>query len=229
MDGKLVLYHGSDHIIEKPEYGKGKTNNDYGRGFYCTCDKELAKEWSCPTMNDGIVNCYSIETTGLRILNLNGKPYNILHWLTILLENRTFDIDTDMGETTDDYLRNNYHIDTSGYDIIIGHRADDSYFLFAKDFRDGAITLNTLSEAMGLGGLGERVFIRSQKAFDRLVFRGYEVTDCNEYHEKRSNRNEAARNLYREMRKSQKVTSEDILAFHITTGQVGKDDPRLQC
>ena len=33
---KLTIYHGSPEIIEKPQFGKGKTYNDYGRGFYCT-------------------------------------------------------------------------------------------------------------------------------------------------------------------------------------------------
>lgn len=32
----MILYHGSDHIIEKPVFGEGKSYNDYGRGFYCT-------------------------------------------------------------------------------------------------------------------------------------------------------------------------------------------------
>ena len=43
----LKIYHGSDHIISKPEFGKGKFWNDYGRGFYCTESIELAKEWAC--------------------------------------------------------------------------------------------------------------------------------------------------------------------------------------
>ena len=33
---KKTIYHGSDHIIEKPQYGYGKPYNDYGVGFYCT-------------------------------------------------------------------------------------------------------------------------------------------------------------------------------------------------
>ena len=32
----MLLYHGSDHVIEKPEFGAGKKHNDYGKGFYCT-------------------------------------------------------------------------------------------------------------------------------------------------------------------------------------------------
>ena len=30
------LYHGSEVIVEKPEFGKGARHNDYGKGFYCT-------------------------------------------------------------------------------------------------------------------------------------------------------------------------------------------------
>ena len=33
---KKTVYHGSDHIIERPKYGYGKIYNDYGVGFYCT-------------------------------------------------------------------------------------------------------------------------------------------------------------------------------------------------
>ena len=36
----MLLYHGSDHVIEKPEFGAGKKHNDYGKGFYCTENQE---------------------------------------------------------------------------------------------------------------------------------------------------------------------------------------------
>ena len=40
----MIIYHGSKDIIEKPEFGKGNKKNDYGLGFYCTENVELAKE-----------------------------------------------------------------------------------------------------------------------------------------------------------------------------------------
>ena len=43
---KLTIYHGSPEIFEKPQFGKGKPYNDYGRGFYCTEHIELAKDWA---------------------------------------------------------------------------------------------------------------------------------------------------------------------------------------
>ena len=43
----MQIYHGSSVIVEKPELSKGKLSNDYRRGFYCTEDAEMAKEWTC--------------------------------------------------------------------------------------------------------------------------------------------------------------------------------------
>lgn len=40
---KKTVYHGSDHIIERPKYGYGKIYNDYGVGFYCTENQNMAK------------------------------------------------------------------------------------------------------------------------------------------------------------------------------------------
>lgn len=44
MKKSLIIYHGSGEIIEKPQFGYGNPKNDYGLGFYCTEDIELAKE-----------------------------------------------------------------------------------------------------------------------------------------------------------------------------------------
>ena len=68
---KLIIYHGSKYIIEKPYFHGGKATNDYGFGFYCTKNLDLAKEWSCNNNeNNGFANKYSIELSGLKILDL---------------------------------------------------------------------------------------------------------------------------------------------------------------
>lgn len=45
MDKLITIYQGSEKIVEKPTFGEGKKNNDFGLGFYCTLDEDLAKEW----------------------------------------------------------------------------------------------------------------------------------------------------------------------------------------
>ena len=86
------IYHGSNHIIEHPQFGYGKAYNDYGLGFYCTDSLEMAKEWGVGKEQDGYANCYEIDCDGLKILDLNDSRYTILHWLSILLQNREFDV-----------------------------------------------------------------------------------------------------------------------------------------
>ena len=124
----MILYHGSDHIIEKPVFGEGKSYNDYGRGFYCTEHVELAKEWACATGGDGYANRYQLEMGGLSVLNLNTPEYNILNWLAILLENRKFNVAEGLPQRAKAYILENFKVDYKKYDIIIGYRADDSYF-----------------------------------------------------------------------------------------------------
>ncbi len=49
----MIVYHGSDHIIEKPVFHGSKHTNDYGYGFYTTESIDLAKEWAC---GDGTIS-----------------------------------------------------------------------------------------------------------------------------------------------------------------------------
>lgn len=195
----LKLYHGSDHIISAPEYGVGKSWNDYGKGFYCTESIELAKEWACSEENkNGYANAYTIDTEGLTLLNLSDEKYNILNWLAILLQNRVFDLSLPMSIRARDYIIENFNVDIKNADIIIGYRADDSYFSFAKDFVNNSINLDQLSNAMRLGKLGEQVVIMSKKAFDRLVYieDETEFADVDIYYPKRVKRDEEAKKQY---------------------------------
>ena len=129
-----IIYHGSDHIIKKPRFGYEKPYNDYGIGFYCTENPNMAKEWGVSIDHNGYANQYKIDCEGLTILDLNAPGYTMLHWLTILLENREFDASTPLATEAKEYLLSTFHLDYQSADIIIGYRADDSYFSFASDF-----------------------------------------------------------------------------------------------
>lgn len=196
---KIDIYHGSDHIIEQPVFGAGKTHNDYGRGFYCTEHAELAKEWACSSDSDGYANHYQLDMTGLTVLNLNRPEYNILNWLAILLENRKFNVVEGLPQRAKAYLLENFRVDYKKYDIIIGYRANDSYFSYAGDFVNGTLSLSDLSEAMRLGKLGEQVVLKSKKAFDALTFVEAIEAPSEEYFAKYKSRDEQARDRYRQI------------------------------
>ena len=101
------IYHGSENIIETPEYGKGARHNDYGKGFYCTENVELAKEWACAKQKNGYANIYDMDMSGLKILNLNSSEYNILNWLAILADNRTYWQNGSIAEQAKNYIKKN--------------------------------------------------------------------------------------------------------------------------
>lgn len=196
---KIDIYHGSDHIIEHPQFGEGKPYNDYGRGFYCTEHLELAKEWACSADSDGYANHYQLDYSGLSVLNLNTPEYNILNWLSILLENRKFNVADGLPQRAKTYLQENFKVDYKKYDVIIGYRADDSYFSYAGDFVNGTLSLADLSEAMRLGKLGEQVVLKSKKAFDSLTFVEAVKAPRQEYFAKYKSRDEEARARYRQI------------------------------
>ena len=199
MPDLINIYHGSANIVDKPISGSGKSYNDYGRGFYCTEHLELSKEWACSSGNDGYANHYQLERTGLSVLNLNNPEYNILNWLTILLENRKFNVAPGLPQRAKDYLLENFHVDYKNYDVIVGYRADDSYFSYAGDFVNGTLSLSGLSEAMRLGKLGEQVVLKSKKAFDALTFIEGIKAPREEYFAKYKQRDEEARGKYKQI------------------------------
>lgn len=220
------LYHGSVAVIEQPVFGKGARNNDYGRGFYCTEEIELAREWACSSQKNGYVNKYEFNMAGLNILNLNDPEYNILNWLALLAENRTYWQRGSIAEEAKKYIKENFLPDISGYDVIIGYRADDSYFSFAQDFVAGVISLEKLSEAMRLGKLGEQIVLKSERAFQNIRFTGSESVDAEIYYIKKREREKDARREYR-MRKSQKADIHELFILDIMREGMKNGDTRL--
>ena len=223
---KIELYHGSPKIIEVPIFGKGKSYNDYGKGFYCTQHIELAKEWACTEGTDGYANRYEIETDGLKILNLSDEKYTILHWLALLMKNRKGRLSTPIMKRGKEYLLEYYLPDISGYDAIIGYRADDSYFSFAKSFVNNAISLKQLGNAMRLGKLGEQFVLKSEKAFDTIKFLDYKVADNTEYYFKRKTRDDEARAAYYKELENEDL--DGIFMRDIIREDIKPDDPRIR-
>jgi len=219
-----TLYHGSSEIIGNPQFGKGNLHNDYGLGFYCTENLELAKEWACSNVSGGYANKYSIDLAKLSVLNLSAKEYNILNWISLLLNNRTFSVNNQIAIEGKNYLIQNFMPNIDDFDIIIGYRADDSYFAFAQDFLNNAISVKTLANAMKLGNLGKQTVIKSKKAFKLLLFEKAERVDGNIYFNKRKERDDKARKDYLKKDRLGKIGSDDLFLIDILRQQVKLND-----
>ena len=223
----MILYHGSKDIIEKPIFGQGKKYNDYGLGFYCTDNIELAKEWGTSFERSGYANRYQIDCTELKILDLNDDKYCILHWLAILLSNREFDTPAGLALEAKEFLKKNFMLDYKEYDIIKGYRADDSYFSFAQDFINGTISYRQLNNAMYLGKLGIQYVLKSKEAFNRIVFDGYEEAEYKEWYAKKMKRDKSARREYFDVERNRRQRG-DIYITQILDEEMSPDDKRLR-
>ena len=123
-------------------------------------------------------------------------------------------------------MKDNFLPDISEYDVIIGYRADDSYFAFAQDFVAGVISMQKLAEAMRLGKLGEQIVLKSPKAFEQIKYLGYELVDAEIYYARKKEREREARKEYR-LRRSQKADIRELFILDIMREEMKNDDPRL--
>lgn len=228
MKQDLIIYHGSQQIVEVPKFGIGKKYNDYGRGFYCTENIDLAKEWACPVKNDGYSNKYLLSLNGMNVMHLTKGKFNILNWLAILLAHRKFDITSPIGSNAREFILDRFLPNMADVDVMIGYRADDSYFSFAEDFVNNTISLRDLNLAMQLGTLGEQVVLLSERSFEQIAFIEYEVADYRECYYKRAERDQNARAAYKSKKKNLQQLMDDIFVLDIMREDMKYDDPRLQ-
>lgn len=171
-----VLYHGSEFIIKEPKHLIGNVHNDYGLGFYCTTNKELAKEWAAKRSGTGYINKYRLRDDRLKILDLTKPPYNdVLYWVSLLMHNRVLsNILRNNYPRELKYLDEKYLLDVNEYDVVIGFRADDSYFHFPEAFVRSEITLESLNLIFKAGELGKQYVLISERAFNLIKFIDYE-------------------------------------------------------
>ena len=224
MAKKITIYHGSKQIVEVPVFGEGKKTNDFGQGFYCTESNDLAKEWAVSSLRDGFSNRYTLDTEYMNILNLNSPDYTILNWIAVLVEHRIFSIKTPVARRAKQYLIDNFGINVNSYDLIVGYRADDSYFDYAEAFVNNGITVEQLARAMRLGKLGEQIVVKSQFAFSKIKYEGFESADKNTYYALRKARDDDANKTYLAILEEE---TDGLYIQDIMRGGIRNDDPRI--
>lgn len=224
MSEILELYHGSPVIIRKPEYGKGRLHNDYGRGFYCTESEEMAKEWAVGPLGSGVANHYELDMEYLKVLDLSSEEYSILNWIAVLVSNRLFRPGTPIAGKAKRYLEDNFALNVNAYDVIRGYRADDAYYDFADAFLNNAITVRQLAAAMRLGRLGEQVVLKSEAAFGKIRFMDFAAAECSVYYPSRKARAEAAA---RDFKKISEEEPDGLYMIDIIREKVKNDDARI--
>lgn len=224
----FTLLHGSEQIVDVPDISLGNPHNDYGRGFYCTSSEEMAKEWACKNGTDGFVNRYTVNGDGLKKLHLSDGSHTILNWIAILLKYRTFSLDSPIAMDAREYIIEHYAVDTTGYDLITGYRADDSYFRYAEAFIENTLPLRGLNKALQLGKLRLQTVLISPKAFRQITFVDAMPVDKTIYYPKFVARDNQARRTYKEKVAKSRSYRDDLFVMDILREEMKNDDPRIQ-
>lgn len=177
---KILVYHGSDHIIQTPVYLGGRDDNDYGNGFYTTEYEDCAKSWAVLNgdPSHSIVNKYELALDGLNVLNL--ADFGVLAWIAEVVSNRG--TSQEATEILGKRLVEMYKVDTSLYDIIKGYRADDSYTQVIEAFLLNQMNIAEVEKLFYKGSLGNQIFLKSEKAFSQIKWLGsYETASEEKY------------------------------------------------
>ena len=159
-----TIYHGGEKIVRKPIFGTGRQYNDFGLGFYCTESARYAAEWAARSGSNGFVSAYSIDTDGLRVINLCSTQYDPLHWLGLLFNYREFDLSSDSAYRAREYISKYFFVDHQACDCIIGYRADNSCFMFAQDFLDAKLSYKSFRSALTADDHNRQFVLKSNRA-----------------------------------------------------------------
>lgn len=137
----MILFHTSDTIIREPDIHRGRSNTDFGRGFYLTPDESFAGSWARErTSSDIYVNRYELDTEGIKVRTLSRDE----EWFTYIFDNRRGKPDL-----------------LADYDVIIGPVANDTLFETYGIITSGLLTTEKALELLKIGPEYTQVAIKT--------------------------------------------------------------------
>ena len=153
----MILYHGSNIIVESPKLLKVQRSLDFGKGFYTTSDFEQAKKWaqrSTRIRKDGtpFISCYEIQDADIDSLNVLHFDKPDEKWLEFVAANRK------------NVSKEN------NWDLIIGSVANDQTFPTIILYLDGFLDADSCIKRLLPQKLKDQYVFKTEKALSFLKF-----------------------------------------------------------
>lgn len=153
----MILYHGSNVVVESPKLIKQNRFLDFGYGFYTTTNKEQAENFARKIMmrrgGKAILNTYEFdEKTYAKLLKIKifSNPNN--EWLDFVCANRS---GTYNGEI---------------YDLIIGAVANDDVYRTIQIYQSGLVSKKETLKALKIKKLFNQYVFVNEKSISLLKF-----------------------------------------------------------
>ena len=154
----MLLYHGSNLAIEKPQLIEQERGLDFGTGFYLTTNEVQAVRFSEVVVNrrkSGFptVSIYEFDMeTAEKTLTVRTFESANAQWLRFITDNR---LKTYKGDT---------------YDIVVGAVANDKVMPTIQAFLSGFINHEAALITLKTSRLADQVCLKSEKALALLRF-----------------------------------------------------------
>ena len=160
MHSTMILYHTGFQEIRVPDVHYGRTNADFGQGFYLSCDREFACRWAREQKGRlPILNTYELDLSDLQVYRFQRE----LAWFDYIFANRAGKADS-MPET----------------DVIIGPIANDTLYNTFGIITSGFLKREDALALLMLGPAYEQIVLKTQKAAEHLRFISSQVLESSE-------------------------------------------------
>lgn len=153
----MKLYHTGNREIRVPDIHIGRSNADFGQGFYLCPDETFAGSWARErTAEDIYVNVYELDTDGLDIITLQRDH----KWFEYIFRNRR-----------------GYEDRMGDHDVIIGPIANDTLFETYGIITSGLIRDEDALTLLDIGPEYTQVVIKTEKGAANLRWTGSYILD----------------------------------------------------
>ncbi len=155
----MILYHGSNTIIDKINLALCKPYKDFGKGFYLTDIRSQAEDMAIRRVRLAGTGSPVVSSFEFDEKLLNGNllrtlifPDVSVEWAKFVLDNR-------------DLERKGFSHD---YDIVVGPVANDTVAFQLRRYLLGVISLEDLVKELEFKGLNNQFFFGTELAISKL-------------------------------------------------------------
>ena len=161
----MIIYHGSNVVVEQPIILQSTRLLDFGAGFYTTENREQAVRWSQRVAErrepkNRVLSTYEFDIKlaerNLAILRFNDPN---AEWLDFICANRR-------GASID-----------ASYDIVIGSVADDKVYSVVQYYENGIYGKDEAIKRLKIDELFSQILFHTDKSLAYCRFIGYEVLE----------------------------------------------------
>lgn len=153
----MILYHGTNAVIQNIDLSQSRVGKDFGLGFYLTPDKMVAQrqaERKFEQFGEGEATVYKyyVDDEAIKMLQILRFEGYSLEWAQFVLSNR----------------KNRTRQQLHDYDIVIGPIADDVVGYQIRRVEEGIINEEQFLEEIKFHTITMQYLFATQKAINLL-------------------------------------------------------------